>query len=82
LIAQADGLLTARGGCTSHAAVAAQRLGKTCVVNCRSLKVVEGQQRAELNGKHIRFGDDLSIDGRQGSIYQGMFTVQYEDIVL
>lgn len=82
LIAQADGLLTARGGCTSHAAVAAQRLGKTCVVNCRSLKVEEEQQRAVLNGGEFRFGDSLSIDGRQGTIYQGEFPVQYEDIVL
>lgn len=82
LIAQADGLLTARGGCTSHAAVAAQRLGKTCVVNCRALRVEEGRQRAELNGKRFRFGDCLSIDGRQGTIYRGEFPVQYEDIVL
>ncbi len=82
LIAQADGLLTARGGCTSHAAVAAQRLGKTCVVNCRSLRVEEGRQRAELNGKEFHFGDHLSIDGRQGTIYQGEFSVQYEDIVI
>lgn len=82
LIAQADGLLTARGGCTSHAAVAAQRLGKTCVVNCRSLRVEEGRQRAELNGKKFHFGDCLSIDGRQGTIYRGDFPVQYEDIVL
>ena len=82
LIAQADGLLTARGGCTSHAAVAAQRLGKTCVVNCRALRVDEGRQRAELNGQGFRFGDSLSIDGRQGTIYRGEFPVQYEDIVL
>lgn len=82
LIAEADGLLTARGGCTSHAAVAAQRLGKTCVVNCRALRVEEDQQRAELNGKIFNFGDYLSIDGRQGTIYQGEFQVQYEDIVI
>jgi len=82
LIAQADGLLTARGGCTSHAAVAAQRLGKTCVVNCRSLKVDEGRQQAELNGHFIQPGDCISIDGRQGTIYGGEFPLQYEDIVL
>jgi len=81
LIAQADGLLTARGGCTSHAAVAAQRLGKTCVVNCRTLRVEEGRRRAELNGRKFRYGEWLSIDGRQGTIYQGDFPVQYEDIV-
>lgn len=81
LIAEADGLLTARGGCTSHAAVAAQRLGKTCVVNCRSLKVEEDQKRAELNGINFHYNDHLSIDGRQGTIYQGKFPVQFEDIV-
>ena len=82
LIAQADGLLTARGGCTSHAAVAAQRLGKTCVVNCRALMVKEDQQRAELNRKGFHFGDSLSIDGRQGTIYRGGFPVVSEDIVI
>jgi pyruvate,orthophosphate dikinase len=82
LIAQADGLLTARGGLTSHAAVAAHRLGKTCVVNCRSLHVYEQRQEAELNGHTIRFGDTISIDGRQGTIYAGEFPVQYEDIIL
>jgi pyruvate,orthophosphate dikinase len=82
LIAQADGLLTARGGLTSHAAVAAHRLGKTCVVNCRSLHVYEQRQEAELNGHTIRFGDCISIDGRQGTIYAGEFPIQYEDIIL
>jgi pyruvate,orthophosphate dikinase len=81
LIAQADGLLTARGGLTSHAAVAAHRLGKTCVVNCRSLHVYDQRQEAELNGHTIRFGDSISIDGRQGTIYAGEFPVQHEDII-
>jgi len=81
LIAQADGLLTARGGLTSHAAVAAHRLGKTCVVNCRSLHVYDQRQEAELNGHTIRFGDCISIDGRQGTIYRGEFPVEYEDIM-
>lgn len=80
-IAQADGLLTARGGITSHAAVAAQRLGKTCVVNCRSLQVYEQDHQAELNEKLICFGDQISIDGRQGTIYAGEFPVEHEDIM-
>jgi pyruvate,orthophosphate dikinase len=81
LIAQTDGLLTARGGLTSHAAVAAHRLGKTCVVNCRSLHVYDHKKQAELNGHTVRFGDHISIDGRQGTIYAGEFPVQYEDII-
>lgn len=81
LIAQADGLLTARGGCTSHAAVAAHRLGKTCVVNCRVLRVYDERRVAELDGRLLRFGDWISIDGRQGTIYQGKFATDYEHII-
>lgn len=81
LIAQANGLLTARGGGTSHAAVAAHRLGKTCVVNCRALHVYQESQQAELNGHVIRYGDWISIDGRQGTIYRGHFPAKNEYIV-
>lgn len=70
-IAAADGLLTARGGQTSHAAVVATRLERTCVVGCPSLKVYENEERCEISGKVINFGDFISIDGRKGLILQG-----------
>jgi pyruvate,orthophosphate dikinase len=71
LILQADGMVTARGGATSHAAVAAQRLGRTCVVGCRDLRVEEGRGRSSLSGRSIAMGSFLSINGMDGSIYLG-----------
>jgi pyruvate,orthophosphate dikinase len=71
LILQADGMVTARGGATSHAAVAAQRIGRTCVVGCRDLEVREESRRSSLAGRIIETGDLISINGIDGSIYLG-----------
>ena len=75
LILKADGLLTAVGGATSHAAVAAQGLGRTCVVGCQSLLVRQEVKESLLGGKPIRTGDFLSISGMDGSIYFGRHRV-------
>ena len=71
MITQVSGLLTARGGSTSHAAVTAKRLGKTAVVDCRGLEVLEHQGMARLMGTELRAGDWISIDGRTGNIFLG-----------
>ncbi|MBC7292586.1 MAG: phosphoenolpyruvate synthase, partial [Thermoleophilia bacterium] len=71
MITQVQGLLTARGGATSHAAVTAKRLGKTAVVDCRELEVVEYLGIARLAGHELHAGDWLSIDGRTGNIFLG-----------
>ncbi len=71
MITQVSGLLTARGGATSHAAVTAKRLGKTAVVDCRELEVVEDRGIAYLAERRIEAGDWLSIDGRTGNIFRG-----------
>jgi pyruvate,orthophosphate dikinase len=81
-IAMADGLLTARGGQTSHAAVVTIRLEKTCVVGCNTLKVYEAEERCEINGHEIRFGDAISIDGRKGIFLQGAHPVREEVQIL
>jgi pyruvate,orthophosphate dikinase len=70
-ISAADGLLTARGGSTSHASIIANRLGKTCVVGCNNLVVWENEKKCSINDGLIRVGDFLSIDGRNGSVYAG-----------
>ena len=70
-ISAADGLLTARGGSTSHASIIANRLGKTCVVGCNNLAVWETEKRCTINERLIKVGDFLSIDGRNGSVYSG-----------
>ncbi len=72
----ADGILTARGGLTSHAAVIAHRLEKTCVVGCGELVCNEKKKECHINEVLIRSGDYLSIDGNQGSIYQGLMKVK------
>lgn len=75
-ISAADGLLTARGGSTSHAAIIASRLGKTCVVGCNKLIVWEHEKRCKLNKRVVKVGDFLSIDGRNGSVYLGKHKVR------
>ena len=72
----ADGLLTARGGLTSHAAVVAHRLGKTCVVGCVNLDCNEKKKYCLFNQLRINSGDYISIDGQEGSVYQGLIKVQ------
>jgi len=81
-IAMAEGLLTARGGQTSHAAVVTIRLEKTCVVGCNALKVYEAEERCEINGREIRFGDAISIDGRKGLFLQGTHPTREEVQIL
>jgi pyruvate,orthophosphate dikinase len=71
LLMQSDGMVTAIGGATSHAAVVAQRLGRTCVVGCRQLQVHEDERRSELEGHTIKTADLISINGSDGSIYLG-----------
>ena len=71
MITRVSGILTARGGATSHAAVTAKRLGKTAVVDCLDLEVSEHEGIARLAGNELRTGDWLSIDGRTGNIFLG-----------
>ncbi|MBU0481052.1 MAG: phosphoenolpyruvate synthase [Proteobacteria bacterium] len=81
-IARVDGLLTARGGQTSHASVVTLRLEKTCAVGCNALKVYDTEERAEINGQEIRFGDEISIDGRKGLFLKGVHPVKEEIHIL
>jgi pyruvate,orthophosphate dikinase len=80
MIFNCDGLITARGGATSHAAVTAVRLGKTCVVNCNSLLVDENNKQCELDGKLVKSGDQISIDGNLGNIYMGHYPIEKSNL--
>ena len=71
-----DGVLTARGGLTSHASVVAHRLGKTCVVGCGTMVCNENKKTAQFNHIVIRSGDHISVDGREGSVYQGVMKIR------
>ncbi|MBF0455779.1 MAG: phosphoenolpyruvate synthase [Magnetococcales bacterium] len=75
-ISLADGLLTARGGQTSHAAIVAARLDKTCVVGCEDLIIQEAVGLCEVNGMTIRCGDAISIDGNRGVMFKGWHTIE------
>ena len=67
----AEGVLTMRGGMTSHAAVVARGMGTCCVSGCGDLKVHEEEKFIELGGHVIKEGDYISLDGSTGKIYLG-----------
>ena len=68
----AQGILTVRGGMTSHAAVVARGMGKCCVSGCGDIEMHEEEKYFVLGGKTFREGDFLSIDGSTGNIYDGV----------
>jgi pyruvate,orthophosphate dikinase len=74
-IAKAEGILTARGGRTSHAAVVARELGKVCLVACADLTIDLDQRSCVIGGRKVAEGDFLSLDGNDGSIYPGPLEV-------
>ena len=65
----AQGILTARGGMTSHAAVVARGMGKCCVAGCSEVTVHESAKKMVVNGKEYHEGDVISINGTDGSVY-------------
>ncbi|MCQ2558026.1 MAG: pyruvate, phosphate dikinase [Oscillospiraceae bacterium] len=68
----AEGILTVRGGMTSHAAVVARGMGECCVSGCGDIKMDEENKQFELAGKVFHEGDFISIDGTTGNIYDGL----------
>ena len=68
----AQGILTVRGGMTSHAAVVARGMGECCVSGCGEIKMDEANKKFELGGKTFVEGDYISIDGTTGNIYDGV----------
>ena len=68
----AQGILTVRGGMTSHAAVVARGMGKCCVSGCGEINMDEENKQFTLAGKTYREGDCISIDGSTGNIYDGL----------
>ncbi len=67
-----QGILTVRGGMTSHAAVVARGMGTCCVSGCGEIKMDEANKKFELGGKTFVEGDFISIDGSTGNIYDGI----------
>jgi len=70
-MAAAEGILTARGGMTSHAAVVARGMGKCCVVGCESIKINEQRKQFMVNGLIVRERDIISLNGTTGEVVLG-----------
>ncbi|GIX06967.1 MAG: pyruvate, phosphate dikinase [Candidatus Poribacteria bacterium] len=76
-----DGILTARGGVSSHAALVARQIGKVCVTGCGALNI-DYERRQMTVGEHvIREGEDISIDGTTGRVYLGHIDTAPSEIV-
>jgi pyruvate,orthophosphate dikinase len=67
----AEGILTARGGMTSHAAVVARGMGKCCIAGCSEIKVNEHTKKLTIAGVDFSEGDFISLDGTAGFVYKG-----------
>ena len=83
-MAVAQGILTARGGATSHAAVVARQIGKPCVAGCAELVIDYGSKTAKssVSGVSFKEGDDISVDGATGLVYLGAIptvSARFED---
>jgi pyruvate,orthophosphate dikinase len=74
-MAVAQGILTARGGMTSHAAVVARGMGKCCVAGAEDIKVFEDKQYFEVNGSKVNKGDWVTLDGSTGEVFKGRIPV-------
>ena len=75
-ISLVDGLLTARGGQTSHAAIVANRLGKVCVVGCEDLRIDDEKKVAKIKEVEIKLYDWITLNGMTGDIYYGKMTTK------
>ena len=76
----AQGILTVRGGMTSHAAVVARGMGTACVAGCGDIKFAEDGKSFTLGGKTVKEGDYISLDGSTGKIYLGEIRTVPESI--
>ncbi len=71
----AQGILTATGGKTSHAAVVARGWGKCCIVGCEALEVDYSNRRLSVNGHSVSEGDWITLDGNEGLVFEGQIPV-------
>jgi pyruvate,orthophosphate dikinase len=80
-MAAAQGILTARGGLTSHAAVVARQIGKVAVVGCEALHIDYEKREVRVEGMTLKEGDWLSIDGTTGEVLLGKIPTQPSEVV-
>ena len=78
----AEGILTARGGMTSHAAIVSRQMGKTCIVGCGDLDISYQQRQISLpDGRTVQEGDWISIDGATGDVIAGHLKTQPSEVI-
>ncbi len=77
----AEGILTSRGGVSSHAALVARQMGKVCVCGAGGVEVDYHNQTVKAGGQTFREGDYLSIDGTQGTVYAGALATEPSEII-
>jgi pyruvate,orthophosphate dikinase len=75
------GILTARGGMTSHAALVARQMGKVCVVGCSDLEIDYHNRRMTIGDRIIREGQYLSIDGTSGEVFAGQIPTRPSEVL-
>lgn len=80
MIFECEGLLTARGGSTSHAAVTAVTLGKTGLVNCTDMMVFEKEKKCIINNNTFLTYDPIAIDGNKGIVYKGNYPIIIQEL--
>ncbi|MFN3822239.1 MAG: PEP-utilizing enzyme, partial [bacterium] len=74
-------ILTSRGGMTSHAALVARQMGKVCVVGCEALNIDYKSASMRVNGKVLREGDVISLDGTTGEVIEGPLTTLPSEVI-
>lgn len=79
-MAEAEGILTARGGMTSHAAVVARGMGKCCVSGAGAINVDYKKRTVEIDGLILKEGDYISLNGTNGSVYKGKIATQAAEL--
>lgn len=77
----AEGILTSRGGMTSHAAVVARGMGKCCVAGCGEIKVDENKKLFKIGDIVIKEGEYISLDGNTGNVYEGIIKTQDTELI-
>ena len=77
----AEGILTARGGMTSHAALVARQMGKVCVAGCGELDIDYGRHFMSVKGRKIKEGDWISIDGTTGEVFAGKIATHPSEVM-
>ena len=76
-----QGILTARGGMTSHAALVGRQMGKVCIVGCGALQIDYRKREMAVNGTTVKEGDWISLDGSTGEVFGGKIPTQPSEII-